>query len=354
MIPAFGMLSVVAFMYLEKYKDKSADDWLHTNKKMFHEILYIVSRYGTAISAAFGFIGYGLITWVGLGGFPVFEIPPFFEFQFVVLMSTLIWSQIRQEYTHALFERVVEEIPWILDDEETMNRAKEIIMKVQGKMENLGAIIQEVKLELESTNKELEALEKEKKERQENLSKMRQQIEQNNRDIQKIMDANDNLVQPLKDAKALMKETKFALDEATAEFSKLQKMLQHYNDSTKNMQDDVDAVDLEIEDAFREISTQWAQQLQEFDEQYIAARSNEKKLRRYMLEIPVLERKNEFLKELIDKQVKELPLASRQKIDLEVRDFKRKRLQDYLICQVCKQPKKDGCTCGGSGPLFSS
>ena len=62
-------------------------------------------------------------------------------------MSTLIWSQIRQEYTHALFERVVEEIPWILDDEETMNRAKEIIMKDTIKMKEryifIGILIEE-------------------------------------------------------------------------------------------------------------------------------------------------------------------------------------------------------------------
>ena len=87
---------------------------------------------------------------------------------------------------------------WILDDEETMDRAKEIIVKVQGEMENLDAIVQEVKLKLESTNKQLEDRKGEKGTPGEPLS-MRQKIRRH-RYVEKTVKAKIDLVQPIEDA----------------------------------------------------------------------------------------------------------------------------------------------------------
>tara|TARA_B100000767_G_scaffold266479_1_gene283902 strand:+ start:2429 stop:3520 length:1092 start_codon:yes stop_codon:yes gene_type:complete len=354
LIPAFGMVSILALYYLEKYRDKSVEDWLHTNKKMAHEVLYVMSWYGTAISAAFGFIGYGLINWIGWGGFPVFDIPPFVEFQFIVLTSTLVWSQIRQVYSHTLFELVVQELPYILEDEDMANRAREIIMQVQGEMENFDDVVQEVKVKLESTTKQQKELEEKKREKQKYLSETERQIEQNNYLIEETKKANSGLDQFIEDTKATNKITKIAFKEAMKKFRELQTMRQDILEKSKKFQDEVDAVDLDIEDALQKINDEWDQEQKEFDKQYPAADANEKKIRRYLTQVPVLNKKNAFLTQLLEKQMKELPKASRPEFERAVMDFKHKKLQDYLICEECKQPKRDGCTCGNSGPMFST
>ena len=314
----------------------------------------MLSWYGTAISAAFGFIGYGLITWVGWGGFAVFDLPPFVEFQFTVLTSTLIWSQIRQEYTHALFDMVVGELPYILEDEDTADRAKEIIVQVQGEMQNLDEIVKKVKEDLEQTTKRRKAVEKEQEEQQKYLSKMVQEIEQHEQMIKQTKSTNSDLGAHIEDTKANNKELKSALDEAMIQFRQLQTMRQEVMERSKKLQDDVDTVDLNIQDTFRKIEQSWAEQQEKYDKQYPAADANERKLRRYLNQEPILKKKNKYLKELLERQLKELPKASRSEFQLKVREFKRKTLQDYLICEVCKQPKKDGCNCGGSGPMFST
>ena len=354
LIPTFGLASIFAWFYLEKYRDKSAEDWLHTNKKMAHEVLYVLSWYGTAISAAFGFIGYGLITWVGWGGFAVFDLPPFVEFQFTVLTSTLIWSQIRQEYTHALFDMVVQELPYIMEDEDTADRAKEIIVRVQGEMQNLDEIVKKVKEDLEQTTKKRKAVEKEQEEQQKYLSKMEQEISQHKEMIEQTLSANKDLGEFIKKTKTKNKDLKLALDGCMKEFKELQTMRIVLLGESKKLQEDVDTVNLDIQDAFRTIEKQWSEQQKEFDKLYPAASANEKKLRRYLNEEPEIRSKNDFLKERLDKQVKELPKASRSQFEFEVRKFKLKTLQDYLICEVCKQPKKDGCNCGSSGPMYST
>lgn len=354
MIPTFGVVSIFAWFYLEKYREKSAEDWLHTNKKMAHEVLYVSSWYGTAISAAFGFIGYGLITWVGWGGFAVYDLPPFVEFQFTVLISTLIWSQIRQDYTHALFDSVVQELPYILEDEDTKNRTREIIVQVQGEMKNLDEIVKKVKEELEASEKDRAAIEKEQKEQQKYLKKMQQEIEQNKQMIDQTKSANKDLSQVIKETKTHNKGLKMALDESMKEFEELQTMRMILLGKSKKLQEDVDTVGLDLQDALRDIEQKWTKEQKEFDAQYPAADANERKLRRYLNEEPVMKMKNEYLKELLDKQMKELPKASRSDFELKVNAFKRKTLQEYLLCEVCKQPKKDGCNCGGSKPMYST
>jgi uncharacterized protein YoxC len=354
LIPVFGVVSIFAWFYLEKYNDKSTEDWLHTNKKMAHEALYVLSWYGTAISAAFGFIGYGLITWVGWGGFAVFDLPPFVEFQLIVVTLTLIWSQIRQDYTHALFDKVALELPYILEDEDTAIQARAVIMQVQGEMENLVQIVQKVREKLESTSKDKEALEKKLKKKQRSVSQMKQQIEQNKQMIKQTKKANDDLSNVIKDTKQTNEEMRFTLDEAMNQFRDLQTMRQEILKKSKKLQDDFNTVDLDIEAALREIENQWSQEVKEFDKQYHAASANERKILRYAMREPVLKKQNDYLKNVLVKQVKELPKASRAQFELAVNAFKRKKIQDYVICEVCKQPKKDGCTCGGSGPMYST
>ena len=352
LIPTFGMISIFAWFYLEKYRDKSAEDWLHTNKRMAHEVLYVLSWYGTAISAAFGFIGYGLITWVGWGGFAVFDLSPFVEFQFAVLTSTLIWSLIRQEYTHALFDKVVRELPYIMEDEDTAAQARRIIAKLQGEMANLDEIVKEVQKELESKSKERKKHEKELNEQQRTLKMIQQEIEQHDEMIRQTISANKDIEQSINETKRKNKGLKTALDENMQEFHELQAMRMILIEHSEKLQDDVDTVNLEIQDAFREIEQNWAKEQQEFDNLYPAVNANQRKLRRYMNEEPQLKKKNEYLKELLEKQLTELPKASRSEFELKVREFKRKALRDYLICDLCKQPKKAGCTCGGSGPMY--
>lgn len=354
LIPTFGLASIFAWFYLEKYRDKSAEDWLHTNKKMAHEVLYVLSWYGTAISAAFGFIGYGLITWVGWGGFAVFDLPPFVEFQFLVLTSTLIWSQIRQEYTHALFDKVVKELPYIMEDEDTANRVREIIVQVQGEMKNLEEIVTKVEEELELSKKIRKDVEKEQEEQQKYLKKMKDEIKQHKQMIEQTLSANDDLSEFIKETKTKNKDLKLALDGSMKEFKELQTMRIVLLGESKKLQEDVDTVNLDIQDAFRTIEKEWSEQQKEFDDLYPAARANEKKLRRYLNQEPITRKKNDHLKELLERQLKELPKASRSEFDLKVREFKRKTLQDYLICEECKQPKKDGCNCGGSRPMYST
>ena len=109
--------------------------------------------------------------------------------------------------------------------------------------------------------------------------------------------------------------------------------------------------DLDIQDAFRKSKNNG---LNKKNLTSFPAAMRTKRNPSYLNEEPEIRSKNDFLKERLDKQVKELPKASRSQFEFEVRKFKLKTLQDYLICEVCKQPKKDGCNCGSSGPMYST
>ena len=139
--------------------------------------------------------------------------------------------------------------------------------------------------------------------------------------IEQTLSANVNLGELIKKTKTKNKDLKLALDGRMKEFKELQTMRIVLLGESKKLQEDVDTVNLDIQDAFRTIEKTMVNNKKNLTNNTLR-QANEKKLRRYLNEEPEIRSKNDFLKERLDKQVKELPKASRSQFEFEVRKFK--------------------------------